>query len=276
MVEPIKTEIWIKVPNINREICIKIGAVHMGSLGCHSTISNVNCTWSARFESIRSTDKSDPVKSNYHYGETRLDGQEIDAVKLNVPSLATYSVRVLPEDMHRGFIQVVNQATQELYFLSDNVNKHSQIREVHYGKRFDKEGKVLVSTHEFVKWLIKNRIGHVTASPVTQNRNHRSTTNYSFVQGWIWVPPHSLPRAFAQSAVRYNDKALPDWDKWYETVGADLGGVNPGQVDKLVWEGEKFQRPVPDKKPQVDVKITAEGRTLCQAKEINKATSQVA
>ncbi len=63
-------------------------------------------------------------------------------------------------------------------------------------------------TADFVNWLIENKIGMVTASPVFANPNYSlEPESISLCQIWVWCPPSMLEKGFvlADSAGIHNE-----------------------------------------------------------------------
>lgn len=68
-----------------------------------------------------------------------------------------------------------------MYILTDGVNKFYR------GMRPQP-----VNTTSFANYLIQNKIGYVTASPLAVNCVHKVPNDFSLVQTWVWIPPDAL------------------------------------------------------------------------------------
>jgi hypothetical protein len=73
-----------------------------------------------------------------------------------------------------------------VYVLSDGINKHAECRSagMGYSTSWGYRG-----TADFVRALLRNKVGYVVQSPVGLNPSHNTDKDFGFVQAWFWCPP---------------------------------------------------------------------------------------
>lgn len=224
------------------------------SLGCHSTaISNVCITYAFGKEGVKNVDKS-PLKMGTQIQEYKDSWTGETRTRFN-PAYAEdmqkeldKATKVKEETIDTMFKILLKNITTDMSFLSARVNWG--------GKSNGKRIGYLADTYSFVKWLIANKVGHVTASPIVRNKNYPSVAGYGLVQSWVWINPTSLPWVVPESGKLYNNKSLPDWDAWYKRVGTDIGfPEDHGKVDEYMWPNGRYVRPEPPRQSIFEKKV---------------------
>jgi hypothetical protein len=207
------------------------------NLGCHiALLSNMYLKLDAR--SISSLDGTKKKKSEFNeYLETsflyshiaKYEMPEEEKERIWATILEHFEMEPDAENP-RGFTYVV---------MSDNMNS--------YSKTFPNNSGIAIpdvlprfKTSDFVNWLIKNKHGVVTASPIGRNQYHQSSgKNYSMTQAFIWMPPHFCPTAAPGTAFHSNLAALPDEAAWRDMTARKAGHKNNDSLDDKIWRDGK-------------------------------------
>jgi hypothetical protein len=231
-----KKEAFIEFPEINRKLRVQCSYVSgSSSLGCHSgTITgvsihlNMGATSTPSGFSITTIDPSGEqikyTKDSFNYYRiTNTEWENIfDYIKKSGLTFDHFAPSI--------FASIVTQTSRvPIYAISDVINYNTPARN---GGIFDivKEPHKTIfdlfvcNTSDFVRYLIKDKVGVVVESPVVQNPNHRYWGGYSLNQMWIWVHPNHLSRTINCSAL-HNIEALPTREDWFNTIKSDFSGI---------------------------------------------------
>lgn len=239
--------IWKEFPKINRKVAFQSNRqASVLGLGCHcGSISSVYASFGSGYyganngKNIEILDKGleKPIAFRKDtYGSTYVaSAEEYKKITDHFKEI-DLKASDFSEDLYKGLIE--GCATTPLWVLSDVINWGTPVRAPLPGPSTEYLYQAYGNTGNFVKYLIEGRIGYVLASPIIQNPNHRSGSNYSLNQGWFWIPPNHLERAIDVSEAFGGDQ-FPSKEAWAEIISKDLCYL-PEKIPGIVLAGGVF------------------------------------
>jgi hypothetical protein len=234
-------KVLVEIPSINRKCECSFHystAKISGSFaaGCHaSTISGISLTadWST-YACI--TPEKDPIASTKdRWGTISLNPEEAKKWQSAFirgeydPKIRDQVFRLVAdgydqyykEDGHhygpktKGMPEGIS-----IVIMTDNMNSYTP--EFNKSSGISNAEKLCgFKTSDFVQWLVENKIGIVTASPITRNRWHQDPENFSQVQAWMWIPPNFTKYTVPDSHFISNLAAAPTKEQWLKDAKKD-------------------------------------------------------
>lgn len=241
--------IWKEFPEINRSVAFTYNHVSPNlPLGCHcGSISGVAATFGSGYyganggRNIKVLDTKIEKQFAYVPGEYDYSGPPQVEIDRAVDYFKKVNLKFtdFAEEAYKTI--VFKCSNLPLWAMSDAINYDAPSRKTIHppGTVYQMYG----STGHFAQYLIDNKIGYVMASPIVQNPNHRSKTNYSLNRAWFWIPPEHLVRAI-DVANAYGADQFPSKENWIKTIGGDIGIKTPEDVLKAILNDGVFPEAV--------------------------------
>jgi hypothetical protein len=220
--------LWREFPEINRKIAFNFTytPVEGAHLGCHcGTIAGITANFGTSFAAANGGKNIEVIDTNKEpdikYKNSSYDGWV--APKEEISKIVEHfkSINLKFEDVvGNAYPDIVEKCSRlPLWVMSDVINYEAPVRSVPRGGVIAYQ--LLGSTGDFVKYLIRNKIGYILSSPIVQNPAHKTPSNYSLNQGWFWIPPAHLPHAI-NVAEEYGEDKFPSKEAWTKQVARDL------------------------------------------------------
>src|ERR1700761_5542557 len=226
-----QSTIWREFPEINRKIAFSstYTSNEAVSVGCHcGSISSVSITFGSSYYAanrgnnlqIIDASKGPAVKkARGDYGNMVPSRDEYQLVGEYLKKI-DFKFETVAEETYDHIIGMCNK--YPLWVLSDVVNKDAPIRKQKtYNLGVNLFYESFGSTLGFVKYLMANKKGYVLASPIIQNPNHKTKSNYSLNQAWFWIPPEHLSHTL-NVAEAHGEDLLPTDIQWAAQVADDV------------------------------------------------------
>lgn len=259
----------VELPNINRRIkaTLKASFGPTGNLGCHTSYIT-GFTLEPQFHMDGGFAVLDETKDKIKRVVGGWEDGGIAQCEYNavITQLGAGSVEIkeaINENMYQPVVAAVQKVGNPVIFLSDTYNKFAKCKPDPYNRmgysvatskadRKDFNQDFFPCVTNFVRWLVENRIGHVTCSPVVHNPRHETSKDFSMNQAWIWIPPNKLDHIYPGSARRHGDGLVPTEEAFYKRWGPALGVPSTAsdlkdRVDGILWHNGKFEHFKPNK-----------------------------
>lgn len=213
------------------------------NIGCHVGILS-NLYMEMDITNVQKINQGEPIKLDDSFNSYNLG-----------PITSLISKAVLPEEeVSRIFKRVADEIVEckgvqaghedsrpvgyTYIFMSDNMNSYSSVFPKNSG--IEKPSCLpRIKTSDFVNWLVANKVGVVTAAPISRNQYHQTgRTNFSATQAFIWLTPNFAPWSCAKTAFVSNAKSMANPEKWKKQVAHDAK-IRIEDFDSKVWRDGK-------------------------------------
>lgn len=242
--------VWKEFPEINRSVAFtyNFDSPHM-PLGCHcGSIAGVTASFGNNYyganngRNIKVIDTKNEKQITYSARDYDYSSPPADEIAKVTKHFKDINLKFtdIAKDAYKSIVDKCNNLP--LWAMSDVINYRAPARTPKMAST-DIVYEMYGSTGEFAQYLIDNKIGYVMATPIIQNPNHRSKTNYSLNRGWFWIHPNHLARAIDVANV-YGEDQIPTKEDWMKTVGYDLGLKTPEDVLKATLNDGVFPESV--------------------------------
>lgn len=180
------------------------------------------------------------------YGVPELLKEYLDKINEGIKELDPEFIKEKKEQL---FQMVVNNFSRKgtvkafsgytLVFMSDHINSNTE--GVNRGATAEYAVRIPgFKVHDFVQWLVENKHGIVTGSPVTASQYHQSGKgNFSVNQGWIWIPPGFEPLTIPDTAFVSNLESLGTEEEYFQTLRTKLDMGVP-EIRKTLFKNSVF------------------------------------
>ena len=240
-----RLKVEVPIPSVNLYVPTSVSWGETGSLGCH-TKSLYSMTGglpeiSGNMRKVN-VDKPSPRIDKDPWGGYQVPGETSRTIWTEwFSNLATVRDTIFRELLkpHSPYDNYLTPdptltgggglAAKAFVFMSAPVNYGSRVRANGWG--------AVATIGDFVKWLIDNKIGVVTESPIVRNQNYPHNNNFSLCRGWIWNPPAHVAHTTDKGNF-YNTDAIPTLEQVAENLQEDSRArkvkdqyQNPGYKD---------------------------------------------
>lgn len=158
--------------------------------------------------------------------------QQTDMVSKTGSAFGNY--KFSEEELTQLFTPIIPMFTQTFVLIADRVNTGSNMYPTALGGYFTS----YIKTTDFVEWLIRNKKGIVTSSPIGRNPNHANPKAFSIVQAFIWTPPMSVPNIIKFTEQTFYPDDGPNHHQWADTANKAIA-FNYGEPPR---DWENFKR----------------------------------